>query len=349
MRAYMERTLVPETKHTPDVSIGLPVFNGERYIKEALDSILAQSYKNFELIISDNASTDHTQQICLDYAKKDSRIRYYRNKENLGAAKNFNKVFHLSSGKYFKWAAYDDVIGPEYVDKCVSILNKDPSIVLVHSKTSRIDENGKLIGDYDRRTLSRVNSWKPHERFGDLISIRNPCWSIFGVMRAGSLKKTPLHGSYIGADRNLLAEIGLLGRIFEIPEHIFFRRDHQQAYTRRFCEQDFAINVAKYDEQLAWWSKNSWTYFPNWKNLFEFLRPIRRVKLNWIERLLCYTQILKWLIKEEWRYLEYDIENLLTKHSRLGRILIPRFKPFRLKFEQKIIKIVRKCGYNNRK
>ena len=333
----------------PRVSIGLPVFNGEKYLKEALDSILAQKYQDFELIISDNASTDHTQQICLDYVTKDSRIRYYRNKQNLGAPRNFNKVFKLSSGEYFKWAAYDDVIAPEYIQKCVSVLNNDPSIVLCHSKTNRIDEHSTLVGDYDNRTLRRVSSWKPHERFGDLISIHNPCWSIFGVMRASSLRKTSLHRSYIGADRNLLAEIGLLGRIYEIPEHLFFRRDHQQAYTRRFCEKDFAINVANYDEQLAWWTKDSWTYFPNWKNLFEFLRSIRRVKLKRIERLLCYNQILKWLIEEGWKFLESDIENLLMHSSRLGGKLIPAFKPVRLKLEHKIIQIIRECGYKKKR
>ena len=333
----------------PRVSIGMPVFNGEKYLKEALDSILAQTYSDFELIISDNASTDRTQQICLDYMTKDSRIRYYRNKENLGASRNFNKVFELSFGEYFKWAAYDDVIAPEYIQKCISVLNNNPSIVLCHSKTSCIDENGTIVGDYDHRTLRRVGSLKPHERFGDLIKIRNPCWSIFGVMRASSLRKTPLHGSYIGADRNLLAEIGLLGRIYELPEHLFFRRDHQQAYTRRFCAQDLAINVAKYDEQLAWWKRDSWTYFPNWKNLFEFLRSIKRVQLKRIERLLCYDQILRWLIEEGWRFLESDIENLLMHHSRLGGKLMPAFKAVRLKLEEKIIQIVRECGYKKKR
>mgnify|MGYP001066964312 CR=1 FL=1 len=333
----------------PRVSIGLPVFNGEKYLEEALDSILAQTYQDFELIISDNASTDHTQQICLDYVTKDSRIRYYRNKQNLGAPRNFNKVFKLSSGEYFKWAAYDDLIAPEYIHKCVNVLNNDPSIVLCHSKTGRIDEQGTLIGNYDDRTLRRVSSWKPHERFGDLISIRNPCWSIFGVIRTSSLRKTPLHGSYIGADRNLLAEIGLWGRLYEIPQHLFFRRDHDQAYTRRFCEQGFAINVAKYDEQFAWWTKDSWTYFPNWKNFFEFLRSIKRVQLKWTERLLCINEILRWLIVEGWRFLESDIENLLMHRSRLGGKLIPALKPIRLKLEHKVIQIVRECGYKKRR
>jgi glycosyltransferase involved in cell wall biosynthesis len=136
----------------PRVSIGMPVF----------------------------ASTDYTQQICREYATKDSRIHYYCNEKNLGAPRNFNRVFELSSGEYFKWAAYDDVLDPKYLQKCVSVLDKDPSIVLCHSRTGVIDENGILVGNCDHRTLTRISSWKTHERFGDLISIRNPCWAVFG-------------------------------------------------------------------------------------------------------------------------------------------------------------------------
>ena len=254
----------------PRLSIGLPVFNGEKYLKEAINSILGQTYSDFEFVISDNASTDRTQQICQEYAAKDLRIRYYRNEKNVGAPKNFNRVFELSSGEYFKWAAYDDVYAPEFLQKCVNVLDDDSSVVLCHSKTSRIDENGLLLGNYDNRTLERISSWKPHERFGDLITMRNTCWTIFGVVRASSFRKTPLHGSYIGADRNLLAEIGLMGRIIEIPEHLFFRRDHPEAYTRRFCENKFAISVDNFAEQMAWWSRDDWTSFPNWKNCTEF-------------------------------------------------------------------------------
>ena len=310
----------------PRVSIGMPVFNGEKYLKQALDSILAQTYQDFELIISDNASTDRTQQICRVYAAKDCRIRYYRNEKNLGAPKNFNRVFELSSGEYFKWAAYDDVLAPEYLRKCVSVLDNDASIVLCHSKTACIDEHETIVGNYDHRVLGSINSRKAHERFGDLISIRNPCWAVFGVVRASSFRKTPLHGSYIGADRNLLAEIGLMGRIYEIPEHLFLRRDHAEAYTKKFCEHKFAIDVNNYAEQLAWWTKGDWTSFPNWKNCAEFFRSVRRVRMKWPERLLCYDQIFRWFIKEGWMFMGSDIENLLLRRSSLGRKLIPVVK-----------------------
>jgi len=302
----------------PRASIGLPVFNGEKYLEEALDSILAQTYTDFEVIISDNASTDRTQQICHAYAAMDSRIRYYRNERNLGAPRNFNRVFELSSGEYFKWAAYDDVLAPEYLQKCVSVLDKDPSIVLCHSKTGRIDEHGALVGTYDHKM--RIDSTKPHERFGDLISVHNPCWPIFGVVRASTLRMTPLIGNYGAADWNLLAEIGLLGRIYEIPEYLFFRRDHPQAYTRRHHEHmRFAMSINKY--QMAWWTNASWINFTIWKNCYEFFRSARRVPLKWSERLLCYKQIFKWFIKEGWRLMGGDVEIYFLSRSSLGRKL----------------------------
>ena len=108
----------------------MPVFNGERYIKSAIDSILGQTYEDFELVISDNASTDNTQNICLDYKAQDSRIRYQRSKENVGAPPNYNRVFLLSKGQYFKWAAHDDVMAPTYLEKCMNVLENDSSIVL---------------------------------------------------------------------------------------------------------------------------------------------------------------------------------------------------------------------------
>jgi glycosyltransferase involved in cell wall biosynthesis len=326
-------------RNKPRVSIGMPVFNGEKYIKEAIDSLLAQTYQDFELIISDNASTDQTRQICREYATKDNRIHYYRNEKNLGVPRNFNRVFELSKGELFKWAAHDDVHATEYLRKCVSVLDEDPSVILCHSKTGRIDEHGLLEGNYDHRTLQRVGSWKLSERFGDLISIRNPCWAILGVARASSLRKTPLLGSYIGADRNLLAEIGLMGRIFEIPEHLFFRRDHPGAYTRQFCEAKFAVNFDNLAQQLAWWSQEDWTNLPNWKDCIEFFRSVNRVPLGLFERLACYDQIFRWFIEEGWFFMGGDIENLLTRRSQFARKLFPSLM---LNLGRTVIPMVRK-------
>jgi len=290
----------------PRVSIGLPVFNGEKYLRQALNSILAQTYQNFELIISDNASTDRTPRICRDYAAQDSRIHYYRNKRNLGATRNYNRAFELSSGEYFKWAAHDDVLAPEFLSSCVSVLDQEPSIVLCHSKTARIDENGVVVGTDNYKTI--IDSQKPHERFGDLIS-RNPWWMIFGVIRADAFRMTPLMGDYIGADWNLLAEIGLIGRLYEIPEVLFFRRDHPHAYTTRHYSKP--IVIPNYQKQSAWWTRDegrpSWVILPHWRNFLEFFKSVRRAPINWYERWLCYEQIGRWFIRKGWGLMKWDV------------------------------------------
>jgi len=304
----------------PRVSIGLPVFNGEKYLEEALDSILAQTYPGFEIVISDNASTDHTPQICRAYAAKDSRIRYYRNQKNLGAAKNYNRVFELSSGEYFKWIAHDDTLAPEFIQKCVSVLDKDPSVVLCYSMAGRIDEHGTLVGTYDRpRDKVKLDFPKSYERFGLLLSISNPCWPIMGVIRASALRMTSLFGGYIGSDRNLLAEISLLGRLFQIPEYLYSRRDHPEAYNRKYCQQNWARSVNKYSEQMAWWTNTGWTRLPWWRSCQEYFSSVTRAPLKWPERLLCYSQIYRWIITEGWIAMGSDLENAFLSHSRFGR------------------------------
>src|SRR5437879_5289624 len=119
----------------PRVTIGMPVYNGEARLATALDSLLAQDYRDFELIISDNASTDATGSICHDYARADGRIRYYRHPQNMGAAHNFQRVLQLARGQYFMWAAYDDLWDPDFLTRCLAVLETDPSAVLAYPQT----------------------------------------------------------------------------------------------------------------------------------------------------------------------------------------------------------------------
>ncbi len=289
------------TIEPPEVSIGLPVFNGEKYLAETLDSILAQTYRDFELIISDNASTDNTGSICESYVAKDSRVRYYRNKTNVGVSANFNRVFHLSSARYFKWAACDDICAPDFLEKCVKVLDANPSVVVCHSKTGRINDHGKPAGNYDLNL--RIDSPKPHERFGDLICMDNEAWVlIYGLIRSEALKKTQLMGSYIGSDRNLIAEISLTGRFFEIPNYLFFRREYLQSYTDR--------SDIKNCEKLRWWTGtdgNKKRVFPYWKICLEYLRSVGRSPLTWLDRQRCYSQIAKWLFTQGWVLMGFDV------------------------------------------
>ena len=277
--------------HKPRVSIGLPVFNGENYLEKALDSILAQTYSDFELIISDNASTDRTEEICRAYAAKDERVRYFRNETNLGAAKNFNRVFELSSGEYFKWATHDDLCAPEYLERCVEILDREPDVVLCYPKTTIIDEHGEFVENYFDGFNFR--SPKPHERFRDFLFAPGFCTPLVGLIRASILKRTPLIGNYPSSDRVLLGRLVLLGPFYEVPERLFFRRDHPQRSARAYPDLD---------ERLAWFdpARRGQIQLPSWRWFFEYLLAVRRVRMSWYEKLCCYVQMGRWF-RWHWR------------------------------------------------
>lgn len=281
----------------PRVSIGMPVFNGERYLEEALDSILAQTYPDFELIISDNWSTDGTQEICQAYAARDRRIHYFRNETNLGASKNFNRVFELSSGEYFKWAAHDDLCASEFLERCVEVLNRDTCIILCYSRAMAIDEHGTILKTF--RAKPNLGSSKPHERFYECVCVAHPQVAVFGVIRAGILKKTRLIGNYSSSDRILLGELALLGRFYEIPEYLFFRREHPQQSWRVYPTRQSL--QAWYDPARA-----GKITFPHWRLLFEHFVSIRRAPLSWSERTWCHIY-LGWWVRLHWRYLARNL------------------------------------------
>ena len=137
----------------PRVSIGMPVFNGEAFVSQAIQSLLEQTYVDFELIISDNASTDSTERICRKYALQDSRIRYVRNSENVGLESNFQRVFDLSQGEFFMWAAHDDLWEPEFIEELVELLERSPDAALAFCRFDIIDADAHAIKQYDLKGL----------------------------------------------------------------------------------------------------------------------------------------------------------------------------------------------------
>jgi glycosyltransferase involved in cell wall biosynthesis len=277
------------SENKPRVSIGVPVHDGENYLAEMLDSVLAQTYSDFELIISDNASTDRTEGICRAYAASDERIQYFRNEENLGAAENFNRVFELSSGEYFKWAAHDDLCAPEFLERCVEVLDRDLSVVLCHPRTRIIDEHGKPLYDYIVKL--NTDSTKRHERFREMISVEHWCFQVFGLIRARALRMTPVIASYTGSDRILLAELSLIGRVYEIPEYLFFRREHPRTSTSQFPDNR---------ERMAWFDPKNVgrVQIPTWLKLHGYFACVTRVPMSQHERILCYVQLGRCVIEK---------------------------------------------------
>jgi len=222
---------------TPLVSIGLYLYNGQRFIREALDSVLNQTFTNFELIISDNASIDRTAEIAEAYARRDNRIRYYRAEKNMGPGWNMRRVYELATGNYFKWAAVDDLLEPEFLRRCVEILESDPGCVLAHTRTKEVDENRTFIKNYV--TPMRTDYADPVVRFREMLHTGgDKCYQIYGVMRMSALRQLPPQGSYVNADGVLLVRMSLLGRFYEVPEYLFLRTDGRDGATARRARND---------------------------------------------------------------------------------------------------------------
>ena len=248
----------------PRVSVGMPVYNSERYLEEALESLLAQSFGDVELVVSDNASSDRTGDICRAYASKDERIRYFRMRRNYGVIDNFNNVFRLSTGEYFKWAASDDVCGRDYLSRAVEVLDQDPSTVLVWGKTVGIDERGRRVPleheMTDMNSAQSVYSPDPAVRFRRLM--RNIWWvdgPFYGLIRAEALGATRwLHPRHMSGDQILLTELSLKGRFYELPDEMFFARVHAgKTSSQQRTLSDRARLVLQRDPgwgPIGWWA-----------------------------------------------------------------------------------------------
>jgi glycosyltransferase involved in cell wall biosynthesis len=292
----------------PKVSIGLPVYNGERYLHEAVDSILGQTFTDFELILCDNASTDTTAAICREHAERDNRVRYHRNERNLGASRNFNLCFELATGEYFKWAAHDDVLAPEYLARCVEALDRDSSVVASHSDARIIDEEGRPLFDH-RYAPGHAASPDPARRFADLLREDRQNLELFGVFRAAVLRRTCLLGSYIAADRILRAHLGLLGRYHIVPELLFLNRDHPGRCIRALPAHH--LRAAWFDPEQA-----GRRVFPHWKIFYEYIRVIRLFSMSASERIRCHLALLGWLGRDlNWVRLGSDLVIGITPGS----------------------------------
>lgn len=294
VRPPADRVAAPSAAHPtgragrPAVSIGVPVYNGARYLPETLESLLGQTYADFELILCDNGSDDGTAEICAAYAARDDRVRYLPSDVNRGAAWNYNRALDAAGGRYFKWAAHDDLCAPTYLERCVEVLDRAPdSVVLAYPKTVLIDGNGRFLGPYEDGLDLRQP--EPHRRLRTLIRNLVLSNAVFGLVRSDALRRTRGHGSFISADYVLLAELALLGQFWEVPEPLFLRRDHPQTSRR----------ANRTSAELAEWFVAGAGRTPSRESvpLFrEYLVALRRAPdLGPLSRLRAYGTILPWL------------------------------------------------------
>jgi glycosyltransferase involved in cell wall biosynthesis len=282
----------------PVVSVGLPVYNGGSFLEETIESILGQTFTDLELIISDNASTDDTEKICRRVAERDSRIRYYRNPENLGAARNFNIAVELARGRYFKWQGHDDPIPPDFLEHCVAVLDDDPSVVLAYGRQIAIDEHGrsKRTGALVTARLQKRSGLASRHalvRYWSCVAmpVGHPVGPAFGVIRRDVLSRTPLLGAFISADLPLMAELTLHGRFHQFPNVAQFRRYHAEQGHR--MQRTLAQRESWFEP-----SRVKLTTRPRVRLLREHILAVRRATKHPGVRAGCYAGTVLWFFTE---------------------------------------------------
>lgn len=209
---------------SPRVTIGLPVYNGDTYLEETIDSILEQDLGDLELIIGDNGSDDETEEICRS-ALSDPRVRYERSPENRGATWNYNRLVGMARGQYFKWAAHDDLLAPSFLRRCVEELDVSPAAVVAYPRTILIGGDDTVIDENFEDGLD-LRDADPLSRFRRYLVHPGEQHPVFGVIRMKNLLRTGLIGNCWGGDQILLASLLLQGTMHEIPERLFLRRYH---------------------------------------------------------------------------------------------------------------------------
>lgn len=266
------------------VSIGLPVFRGERFVAAAIESVLAQTYADLELIISDNASDDGTATICERYAARDKRIIFQRSNTNIGVSANHNLVFKMASGEYFRWLSHDDRIAPDGLRRCVEALEANPAAGLCYTATRVIDGEGREIV-VRPIVLDGAGSGRASDRFAAVLFGDRFMQSVYGVFRSRVVDQTGLLGGFHNADRVLVAEIALLAPILYIGEPLFENRHHGARYT----------SLSRPRDRAAWQQATGVRALcPMWFSYACHIRNIFRHVPGGAERLRCCRHLVRW-------------------------------------------------------
>jgi glycosyltransferase involved in cell wall biosynthesis len=304
----------------PRITIGMPVYNGAKYLPIAIDSLLNQTFEHFELLISDNASSDQTEEIGRTYAAKDRRIRYVRLNQNIGAAGNFNRVCNQAGGEYFKWAAHDDVCLPTFLERCLNALDAAPrNVVLCMPKTTLIDGNGDVIGDQDDRLDFRERRASARMAHFATRILASGCHAVFGLIRAEALRKTRLIGPFVASDVVLLGELALEGELWELPDRLFLSRIHEG------CSHQ--IRTAKaYAEWFDPAKRRTFAGFVRTRLFVEQFKSIARTSLPPLEKLTTAAAFgSAWIVRQARvdagaarRNLQDRLRNVASRRPRSG-------------------------------
>ena len=259
----------------PVVSIGLPVYNGEAQLALSLESLLAQTFQDFEIVISDNHSTDATERICREFVARDPRVHYVRSEKNRGVAWNYNRAFELSTGRYFKWASSNDVHGATFLGRCLEVLESNGDAALVYTKTRLIDESGAVIRDYEDNL--DLPSRDAPRRFREYLDRVGLCNALYGLMRPEVLRRTGRLGDFPGSDLVFLGELSLYGTFVEVPEFLFQRRFVPESALR-------TSSLANWQEFFDPLGRGK-IVMRTWRHQYEYLQADLRSPLSIVDKM----------------------------------------------------------------
>lgn len=259
------------------VVVGLPVYNGQKYLGAAIESHLSQSFGDFNLVISDNGSTDATPEICRDYASKDSRIKCFRSPENRGILWNHRRVFEAieSPNQYFRWAGADDIMEPGLLQAMVAVLSSRPEVEAVVPDTKNIDDQGEIIGSM-ARTLD-LQSPDVFERARDVLVANYQHVIAYGLLRASTLRLMRTGPDYIGWDPVFVWELALRGQMVQVAGPVLLRRFHAGSISR--------VKTAKEMRKWVEPSSKAGMNFPHWTWAYERARALLACPLSTRDRL----------------------------------------------------------------
>jgi glycosyltransferase involved in cell wall biosynthesis len=296
------------------VSVGVPVFNGARYLEDCLDSLLAHTYRDVEILISDNASTDRTPDICRLYCERDERVRYYRQPRNRGVGANYRFLVDHAGGEFFKWAAYDDICAPQFIERCVAALDRAPSDVLAFPYTTFIDGAGEPLPRVDGGVRWR-NHATPIGRLNDLLADHTRSFAKwqFGVIRRDALVRTGLIRNYDASDLVLMAELALLGGFARVSEPLFRLRIH---------EATSGVANASPAELADWYDPDRGDHYPldRTSMFLGYLGAVASSPLSAHEKAAGTGLVARWLLSDrQWRVIGGELKRRAVGSARRRR------------------------------
>ncbi len=304
-----------DVRGNPKVSVGIPVYNGGTSLERALNSILNQDYANLEVVISDNCSTDNTQEIVLEYSARDRRVKYVRQEINLGATENFTKVFELTTGEYFMWAAADDFRSPEFVSSCLAHLQSEQSAVLCAPKIA-----GLISSLPELRWTTSLSSFSDKttvlSRYKE--TLRNfPATAIYGLYKSSAVKNTAVFKKFMGSDLVFIQNLSIEGNFIDCKRTLFTYSGRENWNT---TDQDY--------KNIFGIARKPWYYVPFFIVIFQQLVGIRNSKVAplvqfSLVRILLLHQMVQLVLKITLKLVKYCAPGKLK--IRIGEYLYWRF------------------------